>query len=36
MINERMKAGVLYLAIGILAAFGAACSNEPGKKWQRM
>ena len=32
MINERMKTGVLYLAIGILAAFGAACSNEPGKE----
>ena len=32
MINERMKAGVLYSAIGILAAFGAACSNEPGKE----
>ena len=32
MINERMKAGVLYAAIGILAAFGAACSNEPGKE----
>ncbi len=32
MINERMKVGVLYAAIGILAAFGAACSNEPGKE----
>ncbi len=32
MINERMKVGVLYSAIGILAAFGAACSNEPGKE----
>ena len=32
MINERMKVGVLYAAIGILAAFGAACSNEPGQK----
>ena len=32
MINERMKVGVLYLAIGILAAFGTACSNEPGKE----
>lgn len=32
MINERMKAGVLYSAIGVLAAFGAACSNEPGKE----
>jgi putative membrane protein len=27
-----MKVGVLYSAIGILAAFGAACSNEPGKE----
>jgi len=27
-----MKAGVLYSTIGILAAFGAACSNEPGKE----
>jgi putative membrane protein len=32
MINERIKVGVLYSAIGILAAFGAACSNEPGKE----
>ena len=32
MINERMKVVVLYSAIGILAAFGAACSNEPGKE----
>ncbi|HXG86571.1 MAG TPA: DUF4142 domain-containing protein [Pyrinomonadaceae bacterium] len=32
MVNERMKVGVLYSAIGILAAFGAACSNEPGKE----
>ena len=32
MINERMKVGVLYSAIGILAAFGTACSNEPGKE----
>lgn len=32
MINERMKVGVLYAAIGISAAFGAACSNEPGKE----
>jgi len=27
-----MKVGILYSAIGILAAFGAACSNEPGKE----
>jgi putative membrane protein len=27
-----MKSGILYSAIGILAAFGAACSNEPGKE----
>jgi putative membrane protein len=27
-----MKVGVLYSAIGILAAFGTACSNEPGKE----
>ena len=32
MINERIKVGVLYLAIGILVAFGAACANEPGKE----
>ncbi len=32
MINERIKVGVLYSAIGIAAAFGAACSNEPGKE----
>ncbi len=32
MINERIKVGVLYSAIGIAAAFGTACSNEPGKE----
>ncbi len=32
MINERTKVGVLCAAIGISAAFGAACSNEPGRE----
>ncbi len=32
MINERIKIGVLLMSAAVLAAIGAACSNEPGKE----